>query len=170
MFRVSNRCLIYAIVGTTTAICCGLFFMGVLAGAGGTDSNPPVTTRIPEVSGTRYIAVNTANVRACPATTCTILGKLTFGKSFEARGQEGDWWVTYYSGQVAYIHDDITSSSRPVATPNVGTGGGGSGNACAGRRPGNCATARSYGLDARTIASCWSYLDRDHDGVACYDD
>ena len=62
-----------------------------------------------------------ANVRACPRTTCGIVGGLSPGASIQALGRvEGEEvygnseWVRFeHSDTVAYVHGNLVSSNRP---------------------------------------------------------
>ena len=62
-----------------------------------------------------------ANVRACPSTTCGIVGGLSFGASIQALERvEGEAvygnseWVQFeHNDAVAYIHSSLVSSNRP---------------------------------------------------------
>lgn len=141
-------------------------------------------------STTYYITAATANARSCARTNCRVITKFSKGTAIEVTGTtEGGsfqgsttWLNVNYDGQTVYVHSKLASTTPPSSgnnasstsastTSTTSTSSSSSGNVCSQyARPRNCDTAKSYGLDAATIASCWPHLDRDHDGVACYGD
>ncbi len=142
-------------------------------------------------STTYYITAATANARSCARTNCRVVTKFSKRTAIEVTGTtEGGafqgsttWLNVNYDGQTVYVHSKLASTTSPSAgnntssantsttTNTTSTNSSSSGNVCSQyARPGNCATATTYGLDAATVAACWPHLDRDHDGVACYGD
>lgn len=80
---------------------------------------------------TFYAGTGGANLRSCPDTSCTALGKLDTGAPIQVdayiNGKEVDagnaiWYRTGYNGQIAYAYSGVMGK-QPPAAPVAGGGG-----------------------------------------------
>jgi len=65
----------------------------------------PVTV----ASGSARVTAGTLNVRAQPASSGAVLGKVSFGDVFPVTGQAGDWIEIQYNGQTGYVSSRFVS-------------------------------------------------------------
>lgn len=147
----------------------------------------PSQTPVPVVTVMRetYYARSSANLRACPRTTCDIMGQTASGTSLDVTGVttgeavnsgNAGWYRVNWRGQEAYIYSGLVSTSplptaapAPVQQPQAPAQAPAAQQGQSTRRPANCDEARAMGLTAEQAAQ-WPHLDRDRDGVACYGD
>jgi hypothetical protein len=147
-------------------------------------SSSPQTVDIAFSSPRQWYTTGNANVRSCPSTTCAITRTFGAGDSVtldaSADGQAvnsgNTQWYRLQGG--GYIYSGVVSSAAPVvqqAAPQTQpeqpavAGQPTQPPAAVQRRPANCTEARAMGLTAEQ-AGQWPHLDRDGDGVACYED
>lgn len=142
--------------------------------------NPVQPTAQPSSQPTQQLyAQSSTNARSCPQLDCDIYTVVGSGEDVtvidevegESVNDNDQWYKVIVNNRSAYIHSSMLSESRPVivqatlpsnslAPPDT---------SASSVRPGSCPTARAMGLSAVEAAQ-WSHLDRDNDGVACYDD
>lgn len=142
--------------------------------------NPAQPTAQPSPQPTQQLyAQSSTNARSCPQLDCDIYTVVGSGEDVtvidevegESVNDNDQWYKVIVNNRSAYIHSSMLSESRPVivqatlpsnslAPPDT---------SASSVRPGSCPTARAMGLSAVEAAQ-WSHLDRDNDGVACYDD
>ncbi len=86
-----------------------------------TPTRAPTATTRPQ---TRYVTIETSEVRECPSIQCEILGQLEYGDSFTVIDWQvdanGNKWYSFDAfGLVAWVSDQHTSATNPVPTPTA---------------------------------------------------
>jgi len=83
----------------------------------------PIPTELPTATEVTVVTLyvktdgSRANVRPCPGTACTVIGKLEPGVSIQVLGEEegeivygSSKWIRFmYDGEVAFVHSELTS-------------------------------------------------------------
>ncbi len=162
--------------------------------------HPELPAQAPESRESRFVYIlgsSSANIRAEPSTTASIIGAAPGGSTVQTFGTvtgqsvSGStfWYEVNHDGEVGYIHSSLITTTRPVARPSTTTTTQQQPAApdsvqqpviqptqppppaqpANTVRPDNCAHAVAMGLTAQQAAQ-WPHLDRDKDGVACYGD
>lgn len=122
-------------------------------------------------------AESEVNVRECARTSCARMGQVPRGTALVADAllngdevQPGNliWYRVAYGRGVGYVYSGVMQFTNPLALPTQQQQNPPQQQqnfTC----PSNCDGARAMGLTASQAATCPG-LDRDGDGVACYDD
>jgi hypothetical protein len=152
--------------------------------AAAASTSRPTMTATPQT----FYVVGTANVRACPRTTCEIVSRLAGGDIVQVTGGEAGetvsgsdrWYRVLIGGKTAYVHTSLVSASKPeqsapnVPAPVVATSGNVSVPPTA--QSGGGATCPSLSATCSQLTCAQAYaclaagngsLDRDKDGVPC---
>jgi hypothetical protein len=139
------------------------------------DTPIPLPTNTPAPIRTFYVVGEYARIRDCASTDCEQVNLISSGQTLqvveEVTGDTANGsniWYKLSDGN--FVHSSTVSQNPPVAqSSNVSTSGQAApatGNVQP--TPRTCATAKAMGLD-EVQAAQHRHLDRDGDGVACYD-